>query len=595
MKTFLRLFGSVLGVLLLASGAFALNYFKSNNLVLPRTMLGDINLTGLTYDQTRERVRERLNNYAQAPIQIAARGEVQEVTLKDLGIVLNEAVVLRSIPFARSMSNPEILLWSIAGRRVIPNVSVERTELLKAIYDKFPSIPKTKNAYIVLEKKKMKVVDAVQGVTPNIDPLVKLVKKNVTFLESSPLFVEFLEEPPTILALDLEEHMNLILKNFPKNIKLNSDVKKWSIDFENHPEWIVFERKPYAVTDGEMPFSLSFDSIAFAEFVSTNLTKTLEQEPEGAKIWKDEKGKVNFDGSGTDGKRIENEELLSRINQSIMNLGEEVEIPVAVLAAKIEISDELRQLGVQDILSIGYTRFDGSPVNRSYNIATSIDKFNGILIPPGEVFSFGNSLGPVDGSTGYRKELVIKPEGTIPEYGGGVCQVSSTIYRAALFAGLPIVERRPHSYAVSYYALVGGHGLDATVYPPSPDLKFKNDTKGHILIQSYVDGYSAYFKFYGTKDERVVEMEGPYISNQRSAPSEPVLIPDSSLAPGQRKQVEKARGGFDATWYRHLTINGETKKEPIISKYRAVPNKYLVGDQVDPTLDSPGVSVNPYE
>src|SRR5690606_12401890 len=107
-------------------------------------------------------------------------------------------------------------------------------------------------------------------------------------------------------------------------------------------------------------------------------------------------------------------------------------------------------------------KFSGSTPNRRHNIQTSMNRYQGVLIAPGETFSFNERLGEVDGSTGYKLELVIKSTGTVPEFGGGVCQVSSTVFKSALLAGLPIDERSPHSYAVSYYAQIDGHGLDAT-------------------------------------------------------------------------------------------------------------------------------------
>lgn len=171
------------------------------------------------------------------------------------------------------------------------------------------------------------------------------------------------------------------------------------------------------------------------------------------------------------------------------------------------------------------------------------------------------------------------------------------MYRAAVFAGLPIVERSPHTYAVSYYAQVLGHGLDATIYPPSKDLRFLNDTPGHILVHSYVDGASLYFKFYGTKDERIVEMDGPYISNKTAAPADPVFVSDSTLAEGEKKQVEKPHGGFDALWFRRITRNGETKEEKIFTRYKAIPAKFLVGGKITAEGENQGLkeTVNPFE
>ena len=184
-------------------------------------------------------------------------------------------------------------------------------------------------------------------------------------------------------------------------------------------------------------------------------------------------------------------------------------------------------------------------------------------------------LRPLPEEGGFYRETY-RAEGTIPEYGGGLCQVSSTFYRAALLAGLPITERAPHSYAVSYYAQVYGYGLDATIYPGVRDIKFFNDTAGHILVQGYIEGSNAYFKFYGSDDGRTVELEGPYLSGYHS-PGAAQIIETDTLAPGQRKQMEYGHTGFNATWYRYLTKDGETEKETIYSNYKAIPAKILVG------------------
>jgi vancomycin resistance protein YoaR len=158
-----------------------------------------------------------------------------------------------------------------------------------------------------------------------------------------------------------------------------------------------------------------------------------------------------------------------------------------------------------------------------------------VIIQPGQEFSFNTTLGIVDGSTGYRKELVIKPEGTLPEFGGGLCQVSTTMYRAILFAGLPVTDRAPHSYAVSYYSQVLGHGLDATIYLGGQDLKFTNDTGYPILVHTYtVDDYELYFDFYGTADGRSVELEGPKIyGHTKSGPTEYIETDQVAPRPNQ--------------------------------------------------------------
>lgn len=171
-------------------------------------------------------------------------------------------------------------------------------------------------------------------------------------------------------------------------------------------------------------------------------------------------------------------------------------------------SSDIDRLGIRDLIAEGTTNFAGSPKNRIFNINRALKQFQGILIAPGEEFSFVKYLGPVDGENGYLPELVIKNNRTEPEFGGGICQVSSTVFRTAIFAGLKITARRNHAYPVSYYR---PYGMDATIYIPNPDLKFVNNTPGHIFLQSSVSGTRLTFQMYGTNDGRTTKVDGPHI------------------------------------------------------------------------------------
>ncbi len=203
--------------------------------------------------------------------------------------------------------------------------------------------------------------------------------------------------------------------------------------------------------------------------------------------------------------------------------------------------ESLNALGIKERIAQGVSSFKGSPANRRFNIAVGIEKEKGVIIPPGETFSFNENLGPVDGEHGFKPELVIKSNQTIPEFGGGLCQVSSTTFRAAMQAGLPITERRNHSYAVQYYA---PQGTDATIYPGSVDLKFVNDTPGAILVWPYEkDKDTLIFDFYGTKDDRSVTLEKPVVYDR------------------------KTDGSMKATWTRQVSKDGQTRTDIFKSTY----------------------------
>jgi vancomycin resistance protein YoaR len=273
-----------------------------------------------------------------------------------------------------------------------------------------------------------------------------------------------------------------------------------------------------------------------------------------------------------DGRKLNIDETTEAIAKQLLNPRREVELAVTVLEAKSLAATN--KLGINELLGIGESDFKGSPANRKHNISVGAKRFDGLIVKPGATFSFVQNLGEVDASTGYRPELVIKGDETLPEFGGGLCQVSTTAFRGILKAGLPVVERRNHSYRVAYYEPAG---TDATIYQPYPDLKFKNDTPGHILIDTYQVGTKLYFEFYGTNTGRRVEMTAPQIFNVTDYP-EPIYIDTSTIPVGETKQVDTAHRGADAIFYRKVFQDDKLIiNDTFRSHYIPWPAKYLRG------------------
>lgn len=241
--------------------------------------------------------------------------------------------------------------------------------------------------------------------------------------------------------------------------------------------------------------------------------------------------------------------------------------------------------GITELIGKATTTFDGSPNNRVSNIKNGVRFLSGFIVKPGEEFSTVKTLGVIDNTTGYLPELVIKGDQTIPEFGGGLCQVSTTLFRAVLNAGLPVTARRNHSYRVSYYEKDGsgrwiGPGLDATIYDPNPDFKFKNDTGHPVLIYGYVQGTRATFELYGTKDGRTAQVVGPQILAEFPA-GEPVYVETDTLPKGTTKQIDKPHpGGITTATYKITYADGRQDFQEFKSSYRRVPAKFLVGTGV---------------
>lgn len=331
------------------------------------------------------------------------------------------------------------------------------------------------------------------------------------------------------------------------------------------------------------------DFVKVKDYLETVVAPYLVREKQDVTISM-KNGKVVFEGFALHGQELDIEKSLYLIREAF-KMGEgEIRLPIRKIQPIITVeSDELKEKGIVELLSTGETDFAGSPYNRRVNIKIGLASFSGNLIAPGEGSGAGDMLGYIGPETGYLKELVIKGDKTIPEYGGGLCQVSTTVYRSLLFAGLPITQRRNHSYAVSYY---DPQGLDATIYPPAVDMKFKNDTSAHILLQATTIGNKAYSNVYGTPVDRQVDLIGPYYYSYRRAPPAKVEY-TSELAPGQKKSVGGAHTGFKADWYRRISYADGDKEdvlENIHSNYAARPQYTLIGEDkpVKPVASSNG-------
>jgi len=243
----------------------------------------------------------------------------------------------------------------------------------------------------------------------------------------------------------------------------------------------------------------------------------------------------------------------------------------------------LYQRGIRELVGEGVTDFRGSSRNRVHNLRLAAKKLDGLIIPKGAVFSFNRALGPVSEEAGFREGYVILGDRTEKGVGGGVCQVSTTVFRAAFFAGLPILERKPHSYQLRYYRPTG---LDATVYAPWVDLKFRNDTPGDLLLKTYVRGSKLIVRLFGTKD-REVRWEGP-VFLQRTPPLPPREILDESLPPGTRKQVDWPAPGAKVLVRRTVRYaDGRVLEETFKSAYKPWGAVYLVGPETAPQGRTP--------
>lgn len=287
-----------------------------------------------------------------------------------------------------------------------------------------------------------------------------------------------------------------------------------------------------------LPLSYSFDANVLDEFLN-KLSEAIDIVPTDA-LFEFSQNKVSAFRLSSTGRKLDKEKAKADFNKLLLPLvSGTIQLNTLVLEPKIK-TDKINNLGVKELVAQGVSYFAGSIPNRIFNINRAAEKLHGLLIAPDEVFSFNQAVGEISDKTGYKPAYVIKEKKTVLDDGGGVCQVSTTLFRAALNTGLPIIERQGHAYRVGYYEQGNfGLGFDATVYNPNVDLKIKNDTQNYLLIQTQTNqqNLSLTIQFYGTKDERIVTLGKAKIWDEVKPP-EDLYQDDGNLAKGQIKQVD---------------------------------------------------------
>jgi vancomycin resistance protein YoaR len=348
----------------------------------------------------------------------------------------------------------------------------------------------------------------------------------------------------------------------------------WTIEPATLASWLILQ--PTTAADGQAALSVSLDPGRVAS-LAQEIAARVSRPPTDAQFrFDDASGTLQTLVDSVPGQTLDVTATVSLVQNLATSEERTAALPLISVKPTIA-SEDVPNLGIVELIGEGQTSFAGSTASRVQNIVVGAAQFDGLLIAPGETFSFDEYLGEVTAEKGYEESIIIWGNTTRADVGGGLCQVSSTAFRAAFWAGVPVVERWPHAFRVSYYE--PPIGLDATIYSPSVDLKWVNDTGHYILIQTYVDkaNQTLTFRYYGTNPGRTVEIDGPHESNP-VAHGPAIYRDDPTLPKGQTKQIEWPKDGLDVTVYRIIKENGvEVRRDTFFSRYRPWQAVYLVG------------------
>lgn len=512
--------------------------------IYPGVSANGVYLGGLKADEAMRELNSQTSNYSARQIEIVAPQAKQTISADQLGVIYNNsAAVSEAMQVGRSGWMIDRFISQFIGllglNPTITYISYDTSKLSNVLVDINTRVSKpVENARFITTNGDVQTQESTRGKRVDYALAPQAINNHFGQLQTKLFVLPLLVVEPQLNTVALQKQKSIITPFAKQPLELTHGSKKWTADVNTIVGWLSLQTSNQPTqnnllnnyytlskaTDSNLVF---YDRKAVREYVAS-LADEINVAPIDAQLTING-GRATIFKQSRDGKTLDVEKSTDSIMRQL-SLALPTPIPLTVATNKAEVSDgNIENLGIKELISEGVSYFPGSSSNRIQNIRVGTSRFNGVLIKPGEVFSFNKYLGEVSAAAGYAEGIVILENKEEKQYGGGLCQVSSTAYRAALLAGLPILSRTNHAFAVSYYTEpFGVPGVDATIYLPNPDMQFKNDTGKHILIQTELIGTTLKFRFYGTKTKSGV-IRGPFFlsgSQDHTKPSETVFYRD---------------------------------------------------------------------
>jgi vancomycin resistance protein YoaR len=329
--------------------------------------------------------------------------------------------------------------------------------------------------------------------------------------------------------------------------------------------------------DGTLHYEVSVNPAPFQDYLQTLAPGLISTPQNGRFHFNESTHQLEVIQPARNGRTLNIPQTLARMEEAIFSTDNRT-VPLAFDYTLPQYPNDVTaaELGITQMISQATTFYTGSTQARKDNIIQAASRFDGIIIPPHTIFSFNQYVGDITPESGYVSGKVIVGGRTIDGVGGGVCQVSTTAFQAAFYAGFPIIERYAHGYRVGYYEQGEGVGMDASVYQDDNpadtlDLRFQNDTDYALLIETsvYPGNNSVQFRFYSTNPGRQVVKQGPEITNvQPAAPTR--YEANRDLQPGQQLQVDWAAQGSEVRVTRLIldSAGKQISKDVFYSNYQ---------------------------
>ena len=543
----------------------------------PGVRVGGIDVGGLSPQEALERVESAWRPFLDSPVVFRLDGRAWRPSGSDIGLRTDFQAPLREIVGSRvsgglldRMGEPPA-----ATSPTTPVVSYDREvarQYLQSLAVGFDQ-PSVDAALQLRDDGRVSLTPSQPGRVVNVaralaDMEVGLAQRAVGHVVD----LGYRQDEPAVSMSDAEAALATVRQMIGQPIWLVHGTGGWMIEPSQLQGALVLDRD-------DTGYAPRIEVTRFND-VFQRIEDTLSAEPRHGEFDFDEKqDRVLAFQPGHPGQRLDRPALERAILDATQQPGERrVDIPLILLNK--EFDTFANPLGIKDLLGVGSSIYKGSPDYRDHNISVGAGKLDGMIVRPGETFSFNERIGAFTKAEGWVEGSVIVEDRTEQGIGGGICQVSTTLFRAALAAGLPIEERWPHLYRVRYYEMGGfSIGYDSTIFSPGIDLKFTNDYAHPIMLRVLIDRRLATldFELWGAADGRNVTLNKPRLWDWEEPPPDEGIV-NSEEEPDFEEQVEFAKDGVKASITRTVVLaDGETRTGTFLSTYEAWPNRFVVG------------------
>jgi vancomycin resistance protein YoaR len=588
--------GLVLFILLLAGFLFYNSSLeaKYTGKIEPGVKISSLNVGEMTRDEAKTAVLKQMDAYIQKPFVLTFQDSTWKPTLEQLGVRLNlEGTLDKAAQLGKGgdfLGGLRVFkMMSPLDQNLPIEVEIDEAKLKGYLSDISSRIKRdTVEPTVAFDKDgKLVTTEGKEGFNVDYDATYAAIRKSLeTLTASDENFLKVRNVPTIVSEEEVAEFKKEVEPYVSQPVTLAFKEKTWVFDRKTLAEQIKIQRDldPNAAKN----LAFTFEKAYFEKFVE-KLAAEVNQKPKNAEFtWN---GKLSFTKPSQDGLTLNVARTMDNLNQAFTAAETDKRkawLWVDTTEAEIS-SDKPEKIGKFELMGQGVSQFSGSVGARVTNITVGAKWLNQTLVAPKSNFSFLRAIGGITEEKGFVEGLAILTEGTAPEIGGGICQVSTTVFRAAFFAGLPIVERNAHIYRVGWYEEMNEPvGFDAAIYEPGLDFKFYNPTDYWMAVESYVKNGRLYVNIYGNKTQgQTVELVSSGIANVTNPPPDKTEI-DPKLAPGQRKQVDTARKGLTTTLTRIIKVDGkEVKRDNFPTRFQAWPNIYKVGPTPTPKPETP--------